>query len=203
MMTQSFWIIMIAVLAWGLLHSFLASLKVKLQLHQKIGAGADRWYRIVYNLISIITFLPILTLLVILPEKVIYRIHYPWLILSSALQLLALVILVVGIKQTGVFSFLGLNQLLYPVDDSPPHLVTTGLYKCVRHPLYTAGLAIIWLTPLITWNLLALNFGITLYILIGAYFEERKLLTEYGSEYAEYRHHTPMLIPCLHISTRK
>jgi protein-S-isoprenylcysteine O-methyltransferase Ste14 len=203
MMTLPFWLILMAVLAWGLLHSFLASVKLKTRVRQWIGSHADRWYRISYNFISIITFLPILTLLIILPDKVIYRIHLPWVIFSSVIQLSALVILMVGVQQTGVFSFLGLRQLLYPLDDSPPHLVMTGLYKYVRHPLYTAGLAIIWLVPYITWNLLGLNLGITIYILIGAFFEERKLMIEYGPKYADYRRQTPMLIPGLHFRVQK
>jgi protein-S-isoprenylcysteine O-methyltransferase Ste14 len=37
----------------------------------------------------------------------------------------------------------------------------------------------------------------TLYILIGAYFEERKLLREFGAAYVEYKKKTAMLIPGL------
>jgi protein-S-isoprenylcysteine O-methyltransferase Ste14 len=50
-----------------------------------------------------------------------------------------------------------------------------------------------------TFNLLALNLGLTLYIIIGAYFEERKLLLEFGGAYTEYRQKTPMLIPGLRL----
>jgi protein-S-isoprenylcysteine O-methyltransferase Ste14 len=39
--------------------------------------------------------------------------------------------------------------------------------------------------------------GATVYILVGAYFEERKLLREFGAAYAEYKSKTPMLIPWL------
>jgi protein-S-isoprenylcysteine O-methyltransferase Ste14 len=203
MMTKPFWLILAAVLVWGLLHSFLASLKVKTLIRQWVGPEADRWYRIIYNLISIITLLPILTILIFLPDQLIYRIHYPWVLLTLAIQLSAGIILIVGVRQTGIFSFLGLRQVVYPVDDSPVHMVTTGLYKYVRHPLYSGGLVIIWLTPYMTWNLLAVNLGITIYILIGAYFEERKLEVEYGPKYVEYCHRTPMLIPGLHILFRK
>ena len=70
-----------------------------------------------------------------------------------------------------------------------------GLYRYVRHPLYTAGLVFIWLLPIMTWNLLALNIGLTAYILIGATFEERKMLNQFGEKYADYRCKTPMLIP--------
>jgi protein-S-isoprenylcysteine O-methyltransferase Ste14 len=82
-------------------------------------------------------------------------------------------------------------------------LVTDGFYRYVRHPLYTAGLVIIWLIPIMTWNLLALIIGLTAYIFFGIYFEERKLLQEFGESYREYRQHTPMLIPGLKFSRAK
>ena len=81
--------------------------------------------------------------------------------------------------------------------------MTGGLYRYVRHPLYTAGLVFIWLLPIMTCNLLALNIGLTAYIIVGAYFEERKLLLEFGDAYAEYRQQTPMLIPGLRLPHRK
>ena len=104
-----------------------------------------------------------------------------------------------GLKQTGIGSFVGLRQMLLPEDTSPLRLVTGGFYRYVRHPLYTAGLVFIWLFPIMTCNLLALNIGLTLYIIAGAYFEERKLLLEFGEAYAEYRRKTPMLIPGLRL----
>jgi protein-S-isoprenylcysteine O-methyltransferase Ste14 len=65
----------------------------------------------------------------------------------------------------------------------------------VRHPLYTAGLIFIWLIPIMSSNLLALNVGITLYLYIGSIFEERKLLAEWGDEYRTYQRKVPRLIP--------
>jgi len=78
-----------------------------------------------------------------------------------------------------------------------PRLVVRGLYRWVRHPLYTAGLVFLWFTPIMAVNLLALYVGFSLYLVIGAYFEERKLLREFGADYAEYQQRTPMLIPRL------
>jgi protein-S-isoprenylcysteine O-methyltransferase Ste14 len=199
-MTYSFWIILLAVFSYGLLHSILASSRVKAQAHRSFGPQTEHWYRLAYNFIAIITLLPILLLPILLIDEQIYRIPLPWVILTLALQLVAIVILVLGVRQTGTTSFIGLSQLLLPEDTSPPRLVTDGLYRYVRHPLYTCGLVIIWLTPIMTWNLLALIIGLTGYILIGAYFEERKLLLEFGDAYAEYRQRTPMLVPGLRIS---
>jgi methanethiol S-methyltransferase len=74
-------------------------------------------------------------------------------------------------------------------------LVTRGLYRVVRHPLYTFSLLFLWLSPSVSQNSLTLYIGATLYFIIGAYFEERKLLRDFGEAYAEYKRKTPMLIP--------
>ena len=67
----------------------------------------------------------------------------------------------------------------------------------------SAGLVFIWFTPLMTTNLLAFNLGATVYLIVGAMFEERKLLREYGQEYARYRSQTPMLVPGLKFFSAK
>jgi len=198
-MTISFWLIFLAVLSYGLLHTLLASAKMKALARNWFGSKTDRTYRLAYNLIAIFILLPILLLPVLLIDKEIYRIPFPWVIVTLSIQALAVIILVAGVRQTGINSFIGLRQLLLPEDTSPPRLVTDGLYRFVRHPLYTAGLVFIWLIPIMTFNLLALNLGLTLYIIIGAYFEERKLLLEFGGAYTEYRQKTPMLIPGLRL----
>ncbi|OGO60682.1 MAG: hypothetical protein A2029_07810 [Chloroflexi bacterium RBG_19FT_COMBO_47_9] len=186
-----------AVLSYGLLHTLLASQRIKNLARLWLGPNTDRWYRLVYNFIAIITLLPILLLPILLIDQEIYRIPFPWIIITLSIQLLAVIVLFIGMKQTGITSFIGLRQLLLPEDTSPPRLVTDGLYRYVRHPLYTAGLVFIWLIPIMTWNLLALIIGLSVYVITGAYFEERKLLLEFGDAYAEYRQHTPMLVPGL------
>ena len=106
-----------------------------------------------------------------------------------------LILLIVGVLQTDTLSFIGLSQLF--AEEKPSALVTKGLYRLVRHPLYTAGLMILWLSPQVTVNSFTLYLGATVYILVGAYFEERKLLREFGQAYEDYKSKTPMLIPGL------
>jgi protein-S-isoprenylcysteine O-methyltransferase Ste14 len=196
-MTSSFWLILLAVLAYGLVHSLLASVTIKAQTRQFIGSMTDRWYRLGFNFIAVVTLLPILLLPLLLTDEKLYAIPLPWVILSLVIQLLAVIVLLIGLRQTGIFSFLGLRQAFQLGDPPPTHIVTDGLYRYVRHPLYSAGLIFIWLLPVLTWNLLAINIGLTVYILIGIKFEERKLLREFGDSYTEYRRRTPMLIPGL------
>jgi protein-S-isoprenylcysteine O-methyltransferase Ste14 len=201
-MLSSSEIVFLAVLAWGLLHSILASLSAKKWARERMGPTAGRLYRLFFNLIAAITLLPVLALSFLLPDRVLYHIPFPWILLTLLVQALATLALLYGLLQTGARDFLGLAQLLRGQTVRPRELVRGGLYRWVRHPLYAAGLLLIWLTPVMTVNVLALNIGLTLYILIGIRYEERKLEAEFGADYAAYRRATPMLIPFLKFPSR-
>lgn len=191
-------LLVITSIVWGVVHSFLASHGAKEQFARWFGqAVADRYYRFGYNIFSVISFLPLLVLLIILPDQFLYSIKAPWVYLTLLGQALAIVALVVGVLQTGPWEFIGLSQLLKPDQPKADKLTISGLYRYVRHPLYTAGLAFIWLTPEMTVNRLALWIIMSLYLVIGAHFEERKLLRDFGQQYADYKTRTPMLIPRL------
>jgi methanethiol S-methyltransferase len=199
----SFALILITFLLYGLVHSLLASLTVKAWVQRALGEWGGRIYRLAYNLLAVISLLPVLALSALLPDQRLYAIPLPWTLLTLALQGLAVVALLVGLLQTGALSFLGLSQIFDSKQPSPTRLVVHGLYRWVRHPLYSAGLVFIWLTPLMTTNLLAFNLGATAYLITGALFEERKLLREFGPDYARYRDRTPMLVPGLKFFSAK
>jgi protein-S-isoprenylcysteine O-methyltransferase Ste14 len=116
--------------------------------------------------------------------------------LMLAGQLFAAVLEVVGVLQTDTLSFIGVRQL-FEGYERPSKLVIRGLYRWVRHPLYSAGLLFIWLTPVMSQNSLILYTAITVYILVGAFFEEKKLVREFGADYEAYRRGTAMLVPGL------
>jgi protein-S-isoprenylcysteine O-methyltransferase Ste14 len=192
----------LAVLFWGFLHSLLATIKAKEIALRWFGPLSGRFYRLAYNLFAGLSFLPVLALYAVLPDRLLYAIPFPWVGLAILGEILALLALLVGFRQTGPWEFLGLRQLTKKVEQ-PNELVTGGLYRYVRHPLYTAGLLFIWFSPLMTVNQLALNIGMTVYIIVGAYFEERKLSHEFGAQYAAYQAITPMLIPRLRLKRNK
>jgi protein-S-isoprenylcysteine O-methyltransferase Ste14 len=54
---------------------------------------------------------------------------------------------------------------------------------------------LLWLMPMMTWNILALNLSLSAYLVIGAILEERKLVQQFGAAYEAYRSRTPFLIP--------
>ena len=189
-------ILISAFAAWGIVHSLLASLALKDFFRKTFGDGFIRLYRLGYNIFSALSILPILWLMWILPNHTLYLIPAPWKYLMLAGQGVAAFLLLYGVLQTDTLSFVGLRQLVEP-DGKPGTLVTSGLYRFVRHPLYSAGLLFLWLTATMTLNQLIVYICATIYIFIGAYFEERKLLREFGAAYAEYKAATPMIIPGL------
>ncbi|MBT3314007.1 MAG: isoprenylcysteine carboxylmethyltransferase family protein [Anaerolineae bacterium] len=188
------WLILSVVL-WGLIHSIMASLKFKATLEKMLGVQTMRFYRLFYNIFSAISFLPILWLMRVLPDRTLYQISAPWMYAMLFGQFLALIALIVGLLHTDIWEFAGLRQLVAPPHLKKGKLVVNGLYKHMRHPLYTFGLLFIWLTPVMTVNMLVMYISATVYTVVGAYFEERKLCREFGDAYAEYQARTPMLVP--------
>jgi methanethiol S-methyltransferase len=196
--------ILLSLFLYGLIHSILASLRFKGWVAERFGERVyQRWYRLFFNLTAAVTIVPPLALVALLPDQPLYSIPFPWLLLTLGIQAAAGLGLLHSVRATGAANFLGIEQALDPLKAQQPHRMTrTGLYRYVRHPLYTCSIVILWLMPLMTVNLLAFNLGATLYMTIGAFFEERKLLREFGLEYEEYRRTTPMLAPGLKIRGR-
>ncbi|MEJ5225192.1 MAG: isoprenylcysteine carboxylmethyltransferase family protein [Anaerolineales bacterium] len=196
---ETFYLILTSV-TWGVVHSWLAAHTTKATAARLFGAHrVNRWYRLAYNVFSALTFLPILLMLILLPDQPFYTVPVPWAVGFIAVQVLGAILLIVGVLQTDTLSFIGLRQLIQDPDTIPSALITHGLYRYVRHPLYTAGLMMLWFTPQVSRNLFTVFVVFTLYLIIGAIFEERKLLRKFGQDYANYRARTPMLIPFLRL----
>lgn len=190
-----------AVVLWGIIHSSMASLAFKGLLRRILGAGFMRFYRLLYNSFSAVSLAPILYLMAALPNQDLYRIPAPWSVLMLAGQGISTLLLFITVLQTDILSFIGLRQVIE--EEKPGRLVTGGFYRAMRHPLYTFGLLVLWLSPAVTINSFIVYVSLTLYILVGAYFEERKLLREFGRQYADYRSVTPMIVPRLRFGGNK
>jgi protein-S-isoprenylcysteine O-methyltransferase Ste14 len=188
----------LAVALYGALHSWLASLSAKRLARRLFGPSADRVYRLAYNVVGAITLLPLLAFTAWQPGRPLYSVPFPFTWLFLAGQAAALAVIGLGLLQTGPSRFLGVRQLLEPAGDpteNPPPLTTGGLYRYVRHPLYTAGFVFLWMTPVMTSTLFALYLGLSLYLYIGSLFEERRLLLEFGAAYQAYQQKAPRLFP--------
>ena len=184
-----------AVAGYGALHSLLASRPIKEEVARRFGQSASRLYRLGYNIVGLVTLLPVLALPILLPDHILYVIPLPWVLLTVGVQLASMGLVFLAVRQTDAWEFLGLRQLFGGERTGPPPLIETGLYRWVRHPAYAAGLLIIWLLPRMSTNFLALDAGLTAYLWIGSLLEERKLVQEFGRAYRAYQRRVPRLLP--------
>lgn len=96
------------------------------------------------------------------------------------------------------FDLFGLKQAFQAfrrVSFEQKGFVTPLLYRYVRHPMMSALLLGLWVTPHMTLGHLLLSAGMTAYVLVGVRFEERSLVRELGIAYQHYQASTPKFFP--------
>ena len=64
----------------------------------------------------------------------------------------------------------------------------------IRHPYYTATILLFWSGDLDTTGLV-INVVVTVYVVIGTWLEERKLVHEFGDRYRDYQRSVSMFVP--------
>jgi hypothetical protein len=85
----------------------------------------------------------------------------------------------------------GVRQALAPAPAAaalgPAHLDTSGPYRLVRHPIYTAWFLLVWATPSMNGTRLVFAAVSCAYLLAAVPFEERDLVRVFGEQYHAYR----------------
>ena len=196
-MTRSVVLLSTAFAVWAGVHSLLASLKAKAWARRFLGDGADRWYRLVYVTIASFSLVPVLALVIVLPDHRLYVVPAPWRYLMFAGQILALVGLVGAASQAGPAYFLGISQLFGNPEVHDEVLQVRGFYRWVRHPLYAFSIVAMGLTPVASTDYLTLFVLVVAYFGVGSMHEESRLIVEFGEAYDRYRQQVPRLIPRL------
>lgn len=108
------------------------------------------------------------------------------------------ILLLVATFQLDHFELFGLKQTFYPLIGKKmqdAEFKTPGLYKLVRHPIQLGVLIGVWAVPVSTVSHFMLAIGMTAYILVGLYFEEKDLVKEFGSRYSDYKKQVAKLLP--------
>ena len=98
------------------------------------------------------------------------------------------------------FDLFGLRQTyheLLRIPYKPLEFKVKAFYKYVRHPLYFGLIVGIWATPTMTLTHLCFAILLTSYTVVGARFEEKDLIRDFGDDYRNYQRKTSMFIPYL------
>ena len=188
----------ILVLLWGLfgiLHSLLAASWWKLIMQRWLGTHY-KYYHFSYSVFAALSLTGILMFQYTIESPLLYAAPV-WVKLVLCLPALAgLLIMGVVIKKY-FFSLSGIS--VFYKQQPPVVLEQGGLHRYVRHPLYFGTLLFIWslflIYPYLNNGLAC--FEITIYTVLGARLEEKKLVAQFGEKYLSYKKHVPMLIPGL------
>lgn len=115
-------------------------------------------------------------------------------LIGDGVTVLGIVVIAIALLGYDRGRFLGTTQIRSPEDDADEELKTAGLLRYVRHPLYSGVFLVLWGHAQTEFSLATAVWG-SIYLLIGAMYEERRLADRYGEAYAAYRERVPAFIP--------
>ena len=153
------------------------------------GLSAMR-YRLLYSLLALLLTAVWLWFVQQLPDAPLYAVDGLLWSVMVGVQLLGLVIAIAAFQPIDGMVFLGLRQAAQGSDP----FVERGIYRYLRHPMYSGAMLILLCTPEQSWNGLHLSLVVCLYFIIGARFEEGRMRAEHDA-YAAYCLRVPAFIP--------
>lgn len=197
---------LILLLIWGgycFLHSFLISISFTKFIKEKTGPFYS-FFRLFYVVISVWLLIPLINYSNHFEKSVILPSDYPWSVIRYTVSAAALAIFFWAFfLNYDVLSFFGIRQIMNirkPAAEGVKNEISNkGLLSIVRHPMYFALIVYLW-SQTYTDTDIFVNALLTVYVIIGTFLEEKKLVLEFGESYINYKKEVPMLI---HFTKRK
>ncbi|NBC24025.1 MAG: hypothetical protein GVX78_00225 [Bacteroidetes bacterium] len=190
-MESFYWIWVLAWLLFYGIHSGLAAHRVKKWVCLNL-SFFHRNYRVIYNAFNLLAFSGIWIYGTFFVNQYLLESHWVFVILGMGFCLWGAKVGLAAFQTFDTGKFLFGKQ-----DKTPTSLIKSGWYGHVRHPLYFALLLVLFgifsLWPTMKMGLFAMTT--CLYLPFGMYYEERKLIREFGSSYLHYMEQTPQIIP--------
>ena len=184
-------------IAFCALHSGLISITFTNFIKQKIG-NLYRFYRLFYNIFSIVTLIPVLIYSVSIRQQPFFTWDGYLLPVKDILFFIGVFCFIAGARHYSFGQFSGFAQIKEGINhnliNQTGKLSSRGILGVVRHPFYAGIFPLIWSSDL-DITALIINIILTIYVLIGTLLEERKLIAEFGDAYREYQQKVSMLFP--------
>jgi protein-S-isoprenylcysteine O-methyltransferase Ste14 len=182
---------------WCFVHSLMIASVVTNRLREKFG-NHYRFYRLFFNTVALATFCPLALYSLQLNEKPVFIWDGVLVVVQYGLLSLSVFLFLAGARHYSFSSFLGLAQIREGEPSrtlsARPAFATSGILGVIRHPWYAGALLLVWARDFGLMTLI-INFVLSLYLVIGAFLEERKLLKEFGDDYRLYKNRVSMLLP--------
>jgi protein-S-isoprenylcysteine O-methyltransferase Ste14 len=185
-------LIVSGVLIFGLQHSGISALRVKNRIINRWGKEG---YAKLFKATSIVGI--IVPFIAMNYWDWFYFITEPSLI-QPLLFASGVTLIIIGLVVTMMASrVISVSTVADMRTDRQAALVTDGIYSRTRHPLYLATiLLLLGLAALYPFNrVIVFSISLSVYVLIGAFLEERKLVAHYGQAYLEYRKQAGFMLP--------
>ncbi len=186
------------VLGWLIyfaIHSIMASVACKRWVKSSFPA-LNKYYRLIYNAIASGGLFVLLIVNGAIASRLLLAVTTFTTALGLILATWGFLVIKLAFRCYSLKEFLGLKE---ETSEEQPDLVKTGILGVIRHPIYAGGLLILFgfwcYRPTVT-NLITV-ICTCIYLIVGIYFEEKKLIAVYGTAYREYQQEVPMLIPKL------
>ena len=173
------------------LHSLLAATGVKQFITRYLSISSARVYRIGYNIIGLTGIVGLLYLQFITPSALLFIPVSISFYMALLMMVAGLMIMLFAIKNYDWKSFIGIT------DEQAYSLVIAGMNKYVRHPLYSGTMLFVigyFLWQPYVKNILLLAM-MMIYLVIGIWYEEKKLVKVYGEAYKNYQRSVKKMIP--------
>jgi hypothetical protein len=120
-------LVFLSMAAWGVLLSWIAAFSTKRLVRRIFGKAIDRYYRLIFISIALLTLMPILAMVAFLPSRLLWVIPTPWRYLTLGVQFLAVVGILMTIFQTDLLAFAGIRQLSDPQAERKNALIQEGI----------------------------------------------------------------------------
>ena len=184
---------------WCTIHSAMISLTVNTYFKHKLG-GYYKFYRLFYNLVASATFIPLVLYSRWLKGPVLFRWEGHMIIVQIALLIIVISLFVSGALKYDMLQFVGFRQIKSGRSHSAlskgGQIDTSGILSITRHPWYLAAIILVWIAYREMYvSTLIVNVILTIYLVIGTFLEERKLIIELGDNYRDYKNRVSMLLP--------
>ncbi|PCI41693.1 MAG: hypothetical protein COB41_10340 [Proteobacteria bacterium] len=175
-------------LLFAVSHSLVASLGCK-QWAYAHGLQEPR-YRLLYSIIALLATGVWVFFVHQLEDAPLYQTDGLLWVVMVGVQVVGLIVALAAFQPIDGLVFLGLRKAKVGTDP----FIISGIYRWVRHPMYTGAMLILLAMPEQSWNGLMFSLVLCVYFVIGSHFEEQRMLAEH-SEYASYQRSVPAFIP--------